>query len=303
MGCEHCAMPDALPVHLVTVAGFWMDRTPVTNFEFERFVRETGYITVAERPLDPEEVLRSPAREARAGLRGVHPHFVSRPARRSPSVVALHARRELEAPARREVEPEGSAQPSGGPSRLRRRGGVCAVGEEAVANRSRVRVCRTRWSRPGALRVGQRDDAGRKGRGKHVARAVSSRGPRRRWIPRNVTGDRVPTKWIWPVPTSAATSGNGAPTGIGRIPTQSARNRRPRSPIRRVRWTASTPKNPARSSAWFAAARTSAPIRYLCAISRRQPRQRRSHQRDVQRGFPFGAGSRSGHAGSTPPVK
>jgi sulfatase modifying factor 1 len=55
MGCEHCAMPDALPVHLVTVAGFWMDRTPVTNAEFERFVRETRYITVAERPLDPEK--------------------------------------------------------------------------------------------------------------------------------------------------------------------------------------------------------------------------------------------------------
>ena len=32
-----------------TVAGFWMDRTEVTNAEFEAFVRATGYITVAER--------------------------------------------------------------------------------------------------------------------------------------------------------------------------------------------------------------------------------------------------------------
>ena len=41
MGCEGCGMPDAVPVHLVEVDGFWMDRTPVTNAEFERFVAET----------------------------------------------------------------------------------------------------------------------------------------------------------------------------------------------------------------------------------------------------------------------
>ena len=52
MGCEGCGMQDALPVHLVEVDGFWMDRTPVTNADFERFVTATGYVTVAERPLD-----------------------------------------------------------------------------------------------------------------------------------------------------------------------------------------------------------------------------------------------------------
>ncbi len=31
MGCENCEMPDALPVHLVEVDGFWMDKTPITN--------------------------------------------------------------------------------------------------------------------------------------------------------------------------------------------------------------------------------------------------------------------------------
>jgi formylglycine-generating enzyme required for sulfatase activity len=46
-------MPDALPVHLVSLNGFWMDRTPVTNAEFDRFVAATGYLTVAERPLNP----------------------------------------------------------------------------------------------------------------------------------------------------------------------------------------------------------------------------------------------------------
>jgi len=47
--------PDAQPVHPVQVDGFWMDRTEVTNAEFERFVRATGYVTVAERKPDPAQ--------------------------------------------------------------------------------------------------------------------------------------------------------------------------------------------------------------------------------------------------------
>jgi formylglycine-generating enzyme len=55
MGCENCGMPDALPVHRVSVAGFWMDSTPVTNDEFAAFVRATRYLSVAERRPDPKE--------------------------------------------------------------------------------------------------------------------------------------------------------------------------------------------------------------------------------------------------------
>ncbi|MDQ2873332.1 MAG: formylglycine-generating enzyme family protein [Actinomycetota bacterium] len=40
------------PVHRVAVDGFWMDRRPVTVQEFRRFAMATGYVTVAERPLD-----------------------------------------------------------------------------------------------------------------------------------------------------------------------------------------------------------------------------------------------------------
>jgi formylglycine-generating enzyme required for sulfatase activity len=43
------SMDDARPIHRVYVDGFWMDRTDVTNREFARFVKATGYITVAER--------------------------------------------------------------------------------------------------------------------------------------------------------------------------------------------------------------------------------------------------------------
>ncbi|HET8742082.1 MAG TPA: formylglycine-generating enzyme family protein [Gaiella sp.] len=45
--------PEERPVHRVAVDGFWMDEHPVTAAEFRRFVRETKYATVAERPLDP----------------------------------------------------------------------------------------------------------------------------------------------------------------------------------------------------------------------------------------------------------
>ena len=47
--------PEERPVHRVTVDGLWMDEKPVTAAEFRRFVRETSYVTVAERPLDPAD--------------------------------------------------------------------------------------------------------------------------------------------------------------------------------------------------------------------------------------------------------
>ena len=46
--------PEERPVHAVSVEGFWIDEHPVTAGEFRRFVRETGYVTLAERPLDPD---------------------------------------------------------------------------------------------------------------------------------------------------------------------------------------------------------------------------------------------------------
>ena len=46
--------PEEGPAHRVTVAGFWMDRYAVTNARFERFVRDTKYLTFAERQPDPK---------------------------------------------------------------------------------------------------------------------------------------------------------------------------------------------------------------------------------------------------------
>ena len=55
MGSEAPEMEDARPFHRVAVDGFWMDQTEVTNEEFTRFVNATGYVTVAERTLDPKD--------------------------------------------------------------------------------------------------------------------------------------------------------------------------------------------------------------------------------------------------------
>ena len=45
------AMPmasnDSQPVHRVYVDAFWIDATPVTNAQFEKFVRATNYTTIA----------------------------------------------------------------------------------------------------------------------------------------------------------------------------------------------------------------------------------------------------------------
>jgi sulfatase modifying factor 1 len=45
--------PDERPVHEREVAPFLLDRFEVTNAQYAAFVAETGYVTVAERDLDP----------------------------------------------------------------------------------------------------------------------------------------------------------------------------------------------------------------------------------------------------------
>ncbi|GAA3644448.1 SUMF1/EgtB/PvdO family nonheme iron enzyme [Flavivirga jejuensis] len=53
---DKMAMNHEKPQHAVTVDGFFMDITEVTNAQFLKFVEETEYITVAEREIDWEEM-------------------------------------------------------------------------------------------------------------------------------------------------------------------------------------------------------------------------------------------------------
>lgn len=50
------AAADEYPKHSVTVSGFWIDRTEVTNAQFAAFVKATGYVTTAERKPDWNEL-------------------------------------------------------------------------------------------------------------------------------------------------------------------------------------------------------------------------------------------------------
>ena len=50
------ALPREFPKHEVSVDGFWMDATEVTNAQWKEFVEATGYVTVAERKPDWEEL-------------------------------------------------------------------------------------------------------------------------------------------------------------------------------------------------------------------------------------------------------
>ncbi len=55
-GTDPLARPDEAPIHTVRVDGFWIDATEVTNDQFRAFVAATGYQTLAERPVDWEEM-------------------------------------------------------------------------------------------------------------------------------------------------------------------------------------------------------------------------------------------------------
>ena len=58
---------DSRPVHRVFVDGFFMDKTDVTNAEFEKFVKATGYVTVAERKPRAEDYPGAPPENLVAG--------------------------------------------------------------------------------------------------------------------------------------------------------------------------------------------------------------------------------------------
>lgn len=47
--------PEEMPLRSATVGPFLIDRHEVTNAQFAAFVDATGYVTVAERPLDPAD--------------------------------------------------------------------------------------------------------------------------------------------------------------------------------------------------------------------------------------------------------
>src|SRR6185295_3181201 len=58
MGAEEFS--DAQPWHRVSVDGFWMDKTEVTNDQFAKFVKATKYVTLAEKAPRAEDFPGAP---------------------------------------------------------------------------------------------------------------------------------------------------------------------------------------------------------------------------------------------------
>ena len=53
------AMMREKPSHEVYIDGFFIDVTEVTNNQFQKFVNETGYVTIAEREIDWNEMKKN----------------------------------------------------------------------------------------------------------------------------------------------------------------------------------------------------------------------------------------------------
>ncbi|AQA03997.1 sulfatase-modifying factor 1 [Mycobacterium sp. MS1601] len=66
LGSDH-HYPEEAPSHQVTVDGFWIQRYQVTNSQYAQFVTDTGYVTVAERDLDPDDYPRAPVENLQPG--------------------------------------------------------------------------------------------------------------------------------------------------------------------------------------------------------------------------------------------
>ena len=59
--------PEEGPARAVSVDEFWIQPRQVTNTDFDEFVAATGYVTVAERPLNPEEYPGAPPENLQPG--------------------------------------------------------------------------------------------------------------------------------------------------------------------------------------------------------------------------------------------
>ena len=112
------------PVHRVAVDGFWMDEHAVTAAEFRRFVRETGYVTVAERPLDPDDYPDADPELLVPGSRGVPKEPWAGRAWTTSETGGRTSRSVLEAPGRPrhdDQRPRSTTPSSRSPTRTRRR--------------------------------------------------------------------------------------------------------------------------------------------------------------------------------------
>ena len=171
--------PEEAPAHGVRVAGFWIDRTPVTNRQFREFVKATGYVTFAEIAPDLKDYPDALPHMLRAGSLVFSPP-------KGPVDLSDWSQWwqfKFGADWRRPSGPRSSI--SGLNDHpvahicYQRRGGVCQVGREGAADRGRMGVRRARRSGRRRVRLGRRIRARRPPDGARPAGSGGSSSARR----------------------------------------------------------------------------------------------------------------------------
>ena len=168
------SIPEERPVHPSSVDGFWIDEHQVTVAEFRRFVKATGYVTLAERPLDPADYPDADPALLVPGSLVFH-------ATPGPVRLTTTANGGATCPGASWQHPEGPARhvrarpPPGHAGRLRGRRGVRGMGGQGAADRGRVGVRGARRPRRRGVRLGRRGSRPAGGMRRTSGRA-SSRG-------------------------------------------------------------------------------------------------------------------------------
>jgi hypothetical protein len=155
----------------------------VTNAQFQQFVDATGYVTDAEKDLDPRECPQGAPGNARRRRPPLSPGLrrESIPVRRGRSaLVEVHRRSQLAAPRRPRFVDRRAHGPSRGLRHLQGRAGLRQVGRQAAAHGSRMGVRRTRRPQRQTLRLGRRRTSGRQDHEQPLAGQVPRARQRRR---------------------------------------------------------------------------------------------------------------------------
>ena len=201
--------PEEAPAQPVTVDGFWIDRHPVTNREFTRFVGRHRLRDGGGEPARPGVVSRGPAGAARAGVGGVRGTRGSRWTCATPTTGGPTCTARTGADRADRVRRCGTGRTTGGARGLGRRRGVRGLGRQGTADRGGVGVRRPRRPRRRRLRLGRRADARAAGtwptRGRASSRCSNTKRRRLRGnrpgraVPANGFGlyDMIGNVWEW----------------------------------------------------------------------------------------------------------
>ena len=165
--------PEEAPVHRVTVDGFWIDRTPVTNRAVPEFVNATGYVTFAEIAPDPKDYPGALPHMLKAGSLVFSPPHAPVDLRDWTQWWSF----KFGANWRR---PYGPRSPSSGLDdhpvvhvAYRDARGLRDVGRQGLADRSRMGIRRARRARRRRVCLGRRVHARRQAHGQHLAGRIS----------------------------------------------------------------------------------------------------------------------------------